>query len=381
MFCKLDRQTLCLFFPILVGVCSCVTPEPNPPETSLKQYLWPAPPEQPRFRYEMSIYSSQDIEIVKARTQMMEKMAGVKRTGVPLDRPLAVSASAGRIKIIDVKKPVVHVFDIPRRRYFNFGFRLEGKLVMPVGIAEDQKQNVYVTDRARGGVVIYDSLGLYKDFIELKSETTQLAGVTVSALGERVYVVDRGGIESEEHRVIILNREGEILRRVGKRGSEAGEFNLPLDAAMGTNGTLYVLDAGNFRVQAFSEEGDYLFQWGTAGNQLGQFSRPRSIAIDSDNNLYVSDAKFGNVQVFNSQGELLLPIGKIGGEDKPGRFALITGVEVDEQGWLYVLDQYFNKIEVFKKLSELEGKELMEENRLRGTDPGPLPKSERPSQQ
>ncbi len=223
----------------------------------------------------------------------------------------------------------------------------------------EKKQWVYVTDRSRGGVVVYDSIGLYQKFIDLNEHTTQLAGITVSDSGDRIYVVDRGGLDSDKHQVIVLDQQGEIVNKIGARGSKKGEFNFPLDVALASNGILYILDSGNFRVQAFNQEGEYLYQWGQAGKSFGQFSRPRSITIDAENNLYVGDAEFGNVQVFNNEGKLLIPLGQLSREAKPGHFTLLTGVEVDEKDFLYILDQFQNKMEVYKKLSDDEGKQLL----------------------
>ena len=87
-------------------------------------------------------------------------------------------------------------------------------------------------------------------------------------------------------------------------------FNLPSDAVVAPDGaTLWVLDAGNFRVQAFDREGRFVRAFGSVGHNVGQFARPRGLAVDRDGLVYVSDAAFCNVQVFQGDGTMLLAIG------------------------------------------------------------------------
>ena len=195
---------------------------------------------------------------------------------------------------------------------------------------------------------------------------TQLAGLAFDQSGEYLYVVDRGGIDSSVHQVIKVSREGEVVARFGTRGGGPGQFNLPRDIAVDSKGRLFVLDSGNFRVQVLDSEGNFLSSWGSPGSALGQFGQPRSIEIDADDHVYVSDSQFGNIQVFNSEGRLLLPIGRLGQDDAPGTFSLITGLNIDSRGFLYVLDQFLGKMEIYRKLSPDQQKQaLLEYQRKR----------------
>lgn len=130
---------------------------------------------------------------------------------------------------------------------------------------------------------------------------------------------------------------------------------------MDKNGTLYVLDAGNFRVQAFDPTGKLRLAFGSMGSGLGSFSRPRAIATDAEGNIYVTDGAFNNVQIFNPRGELLMPLGRLSPQPGPGRYSLIAGVAVDEANRLLILDHYFRKIEIYSRITDSEGKRLMAE--------------------
>jgi DNA-binding beta-propeller fold protein YncE len=342
----------------LLGLQSCAS-TPDSARTDIKiQKYWPSLPDRPRYEYVMSFYSTEDFVRKSEEEKMREFIVGKSQPQYIFKRPLDITSSEGRLYLLDSEAPAVHVFDLVRRKYFKFGYRFEGKLVNPVSIATDKNGRVFVADRGRNSIIIFDSIGLYQSLINLRGITTQLAGLVTDPEGEIIYVVDRGGIDSEAHQVVKLTRKGEVIKRIGTRGKEPGQLNLPMDIAMGTDDLLYVMDTGNFRVQVMDMEGNPVRHWGSAGNALGQFGLPRSISLDQENNVYVSDAQFGNVQVFSSEGQLLLPLGRLSQQDLPGQFSLTTGLTVDSRNYLYILDQYMKKMEVYKKLSPAEQEQI-----------------------
>jgi DNA-binding beta-propeller fold protein YncE len=164
-----------------------------------------------------------------------------------------------------------------------------------------------------------------------------------------VYVVDIGGIQTDEHKVIVFDAvDGKHLFDFGKRGTADGEFNLPRDIAIGKDGLLYVVDGGNFRIQVFTPEGVFVRRFGAVGLRSGQFSKPKEIAIGEDGNVYVVDIAFGNFQIFNPQGQVLLAVGGRAETDGPARFMLPQGIAVDKDGRIYMADQFFRKVDVFR---------------------------------
>lgn len=90
-------------------------------------------------------------------------------------------------------------------------------------------------------------------------------------------------------------------------GSGPGEFIFPLEMAVGPDERIYVLDAGNYRVQVFDHDGSYITQFGRRGSGPGEFdflggSTPDdfagSIAVDQDGFIYVADVGNRRVQKF-----------------------------------------------------------------------------------
>lgn len=342
---------------LTAGLAGCATPPAPAARTAAP--LWPAPPEQPRFIFEATLRNAASLRDPTSAAPLQRLLSGEDNSRASFGKPLAVAAARGRVYVTDTEGRRVFVFDLPRRRAFSFGLRLEGELKKPAGIAVDGQGQVYVVDATARRVVVFDALGLYLRQIDGTRDWVRPTAVAVSAGGERLYVVDTGGVDSNSHRVWIYGSDGRAVDRLGSRGGEPGQFNLPTDAAVGADGRLWVLDAGNFRVQAFDDQGRFLHLFGSPGNGIGQFARPRGLAVDREGLVYVSDAVFCNVQVFQPDGALLLALGARADRDAPGRYLLPAKLACDETGRLYVVDQYLHKVEVLRRLSDAEGQRWM----------------------
>jgi DNA-binding beta-propeller fold protein YncE len=66
-----------------------------------------------------------------------------------------------------------------------------------------------------------------------------------------VFVADTGG-----HRVVVFDEKGNLLQRIGAKGTAEGFFQAPRDVAANDD-FLYVLDSGNSRVQKFKVVRNY----------------------------------------------------------------------------------------------------------------------------
>ena len=144
------------------------------------------------------------------------------------------------------------------------------------------------------------------------------------------------------------NRSSEPRDLVANRGIEPGEFRYPSFIAVGPNGTLYVTDVLNSRVQAFDRDGRFVRQFGELGNGPGTFARPKGVAVDSEGHVYVVDAAFSNVQIFDQQGRLLLAFGQMGRGE--GDLDLPLGLFIDRSDRIYVADRTNNRLQIFQYL-------------------------------
>ena len=343
---------------LMLGLAACAPVNTKSQKVAKTPHtlLWPMPPDLPRFEFETVLQSVADIAPATDDDRWKRMIQGRPDTSdaLVIDKPSAIVSRGGRVYVAEPGARAITVFDAARKRLFRFGLREPNVLKRPQALALDDAGKVYVLDAQLRKVMIFDGMGLFLDAIALGRAFSNPVGIAVQGDGQTVYVVDRGNVDQDDHKVVALAPDGAERFRLGPRGNGPGRFNIPLAAAAAADGTLYVVDSGNFRVQAFNAKGDFKFQFGGAGIGIGQFSRPRAISLDHEGNIYVADGGFNNVQIFNSAGQLLMPLGRLSREPGPGNYALIAGIAIDETRRLYVVDHYFKKIEVFRRLSDEE---------------------------
>ena len=107
----------------------------------------------------------------------------------------------------------------------------------------------------------------------------------------------------------IYDQDGNLDETWGTPGTGDGQFRFgdstDRDGAgivFAPDGSFYVLDSSNFRVQRFSGDRTFLASFGEFGSGDGQFVSPLAIGLDDGGNLYVSDDGRNDVQVFTTEG-------------------------------------------------------------------------------
>lgn len=338
----------CLLFALhLLSACATAPPA----EREFVPPVYPPPPAEPRFVYERTLLYNEDVEEYSRRKRFVDYATGAARKLKGLVKPFDVAVHQGRVYVSDSVQRVIAVFDIPGGRFFEIGADVEpaNRLVKPLGITVAADGTLYVADVTAQRVMAYDAEGRFLRAIGGKTVLQRPADVAVSPDGRRLYVVDTGGVDSEAHVVQMFDAgTGELLSTIGRRGSQEGEFNLPLQATVDGEGLLYVVDSGNFRIQVFDADGAFRSAFGSVGRFPGQFARPKGIATDAQGNVYVIDTAFGNFQIFNREGELLMFVGERGHAGFPGKYMLPAGITVDEDGRVYVVDQFFRKVDIYR---------------------------------
>ena len=74
---------------------------------------------------------------------------------------------------------------------------------------------------------------------------------------------------------------------------------------VGPDGSVYVADTGNFRVQVFTPAGRFVRSIGEFGNGPGQFTWPFDLAVDADGNVFVADDKEQTLAKLSPSGRQL----------------------------------------------------------------------------
>ncbi|MDD9819557.1 MAG: 6-bladed beta-propeller [Nitrospira sp.] len=169
-----------------------------------------------------------------------------------------------------------------------------------------------------------------------------LYGLAIDRQGS-LFVVDNGN-----NRVQKFDANGNFILLWGNFGTANGNFNNPTGIACDGKGDVYVCDTNNHRVQKFDGKlGHYLMKFGGRGNGEGQFNAPWDIAVDRVRGyIYVVDSANFRVQKFDTDGEFVMQWGSFGNQD--GQFYFARGIAVDQQdGMVYVIDMGNHRVQKF----------------------------------
>lgn len=186
------------------------------------------------------------------------------------------------------------------------------------------------------------------DAARLGDQTLNAPRALAFAADGTFYVAD-----SRNHRILHFSAEGNLLREWGFFGdnnlspSPAGTFNEPWGVAVGPDGSVYVADTWNHRIQKFTADGQPVKMWGRYGQaeQPDAFWGPRGVAVDAQGRVYVTDTGNKRVVVFSADGDYVTQFGS-GGLDA-GQFDEPVGIAIDSDGILYIADTWNQRIQTF----------------------------------
>jgi DNA-binding beta-propeller fold protein YncE len=163
-----------------------------------------------------------------------------------------------------------------------------------------------------------------------------------------LYVAD-----TENHRIQHLSSNGEVLQVWGQFGDLAqgsapdGTFNQPWGIAVSPDGSVFVADTWNHRIQKFTAQGKFITKWGYFGQAEAPdaFWGPRDVAVDTQGRVFVTDTGNKRVVVFDGDGNYLAQFGTTG--FNAGEFDEPVGLAIDQAGRIFVADTWNQRIQVF----------------------------------
>ena len=338
-------QILILLALLLAVPASCpaAKEKPKTPEQPPETLAWPPPPAPAKIKWTAEYRSEFDVG-AKKRKSFVDRLAGKSEDALWIKRPISVAVDEkGVVYVGDMGQGVV-AMDPQGHRMWRFSDVSKTTLATPVGIAADSKL-VYVTDANTNAVALFDKSGRFLSGLGPKDGIKRPVGIAVDE-GRNLLVVVNGG----EHDVLLLDRQLKLIKKIGKRGTDPGQFNFPTYCCIVPGMGFAVTDTGNFRIQLFDFDGKFIRAFGKAGDVSGCFGRPKGIAVDPDGNLYVVDSIFSNYQVFRTDGQLLTFVGQ-GGAAR-GQFQVPCGIGISPSGMICVADEVNGRIQVFQYISK-----------------------------
>lgn len=168
--------------------------------------------------------------------------------------------------------------------------------------------------------------------------------------------------DSRNHRIQHFGADGKTINEWGTfvdisanpGAAVGGTFNEPWGVAVGPDGSVYVSDTWNHRIQKFDGGGKFIKMWGSFGQSSADTPNalygPRGISADANGHVYVADTGNKRIVVYDSDGNLLAQFGSEG--FSVGQFSEPVDVKLDAQGNVYVTDTWNQRVQVFTPSSD-----------------------------
>ena len=206
------------------------------------------------------------------------------------------------------------------------------------GIAFDPEGRIWVPDATKGRFAVFEPDGMFVEYwgtpgsgdgqFDLTRENTNGLGDIAFAADGSFYVLDAGN-----ERVQKFSADRTFVQAWGSFGLGPGQFNDPISIEVDAAGTVLVLDDVRGVLERYSRDGEVLGQIDVFSNARAGFNASGGFTLDAAGNIYVSQTSPFQITKFSPKGELLATFGASG----PGAFHGWPGaMAVDSNGRLFV---------------------------------------------
>ena len=123
-----------------------------------------------------------------------------------------------------------------------------------------------------------------------------------------VLVADTGN-----KRIVRYTADGQYIDQIGGGGVILGRFDEPTSVAVSpVDGSIYVADTWNRRIQQLGPDLTPLAEWPVPGWESQNIYNKPSLTVDTSGNVYASDPELYRVLVFDRDGKITTAFGNFG---------------------------------------------------------------------
>lgn len=296
-----------------------------------------------------------------------------------LDRPGGGSNGAGFYDVNTLKKtdPALLV---------GAGLRvIKPQMSNLTAIAVDRRDNIYAGSRT--GITILDSNGVHvssftvswpvrclavapdddilagvEDRVEIyafdgtlkktcRPGNAKAAITSIAASSNFIFAAD-----SVNRIVWRFDRSGEVSGKIGERDNDRRKtgFVVPgeyFDLAVAPDGSVWVTNPGEHRLEHFADDGRFLSCWGRAGLAAADFCgccNPGHIALTPDGMFVTGEKHIVRVKLYDSEGAFK---GVICGQEDWAKETAAPDIAVDSRGRILALDPRADAIRVYSAVN------------------------------
>ena len=334
-------------------------------EIDYSKLVWPNPPAPTRVKYLNYFCCDKYVaETGKKKTSWMDRMAGgeteaQKQEAKPLFAfwtPYGIAVdSKGNLYVADGKVGAVFIFNTETKDLTMIKHGVHANFGDIIGLAMDDSDRLFVSDTKLHRILVFDKNHKVEGSIS-EGGLIDPGGMAIDNENRFLYVADAG-----LDQVLVFDADKlTLIRKMGTAGkkhslTEPGQFAVPTNVAVDSDGNLYVTDMFNNRVEIFDADGNFIRQWGKAGDRPGTFSKPKGIAIDADGHVWVADATQDILQCYTAEGQFLMWMGGHG--LFPGQFRALAGLYIDKNNRIFTAEQYPGRVQMFRYFTDDEARE------------------------
>ena len=195
--------------------------------------------------------------------------------------------SRGFMAVSDSDNGRIQLYD-PTGRFV----RLIGEehLKDPRSLAFNSSDHLVVVDKNK--ILFFTENGeLLKCFNHLDPTTKRKLHQFALGPGDEIFMIDK-----ESTSILVLSKEGELVRSFGTYGHQRGQLHVPCGIAATRDG--FVIVTSHHKVSIFKMDGKFVQEIAQKGDGIGSVHSPFGVVVDGRGYIYVADRNNHRIQVF-----------------------------------------------------------------------------------